>query len=679
MSKTVRLEPGCLIQVEAEIWVLESVRNGKDARLRLQGSDDDWIVMSMRELLRHAGTARRTAEVRARPEGKQWPADVLDMESHLLEVFRGIPMDPFAPGPRPLFNPTTTTQESRIVAKIAELAGTSAKMSRKSFFNYWTTYQTDGIAGLNNRMHRKGRKRLVVENADPRLISAIDEILRGRVDMPTWTRRQCAFHVRRLLDQRHPGDPVCGVKPTTLQGLINERDAGMYTFDKASTRRNSANSPDREYKSGSASRLGETCEIDSTTLDVQVWDDKGEPFRPKLTVLFDVASRVPMAWAIHADSPKGFDHAILLARAIVGRKAVPGSASSRLSASSVLPVALMKTVNRFLDDDSLAVPWIFPESITIDGGADFRSKTFRDALLRYGITPVLAPPGAGTNKPHVERNFGTIASDFATWLPGATGNSVANKGRRDQPTLTLDSVRVAFDTWVTTVYLNKPHSGLKHGDIPGKKWTPNQMYSILFSFGPGVQLPFGPEDYFALLPTERRIIGRAGINFRNRRFDSSRLDELRNRSLTGAAPGSKQARKFEISFDPYNLSCVWVRHPTSGEWIECWDTALEEKTAWMAAEAAVKLVETFGSGKSTDKVRQTEFVDAIERFDRKDSRLRSRRLRASAAAQRELEDPPLPSEPTPLEMSPASSPADIASIDWQSAEYDIVAVKEIRP
>ncbi|MFM9735676.1 integrase, partial [Streptomyces niveiscabiei] len=91
-----------------------------------------------------------------------------------------------------------------------------------------------------------------------------------------------------------------------------ERAAGRHSFGKATTRRNTDNSPKRQYYSGAAYQLGERCEIDSTDLDVLVWDENST-FRPKLTVLLDVASRVPLAWAIHADSPGGFDHALLLA------------------------------------------------------------------------------------------------------------------------------------------------------------------------------------------------------------------------------------------------------------------------------------------------------------------------------------------------------------------------------
>lgn len=677
MSDDRKLRLGDAVEIDGETWVWEGVRRGTEAKLRRDGAADDWLVLSVPELLSHAGTARRSSDLPLRPSEGDWPSDVRDMEKHLLEAFRGIPMDATATSPRPLYDPAATSQEQRIASKTAELAGTSLSRSRRTLYNLWSAYQAHGAAGIDARMHRKSKKRLSIAKADPRLVAVIDRALDDRRDMPTSTRRHCALLVRRTLESMYPGDAVCAVKDGTLQGYINERDAGRYSFAKATTRRTAANSPDREFFSGNASRLGAVCEIDSTKLDVQVWDDRGNVFRPTATVLFDVASRVPLAWAIHADAPNGFDHALLLARAIVGRRAIPGSPAAVLSGSATLPVELMKRVNPYLDDDSLAVPWIFPHAITVDGGADYRSATFEAACRAFGITLVLAPPNTPTVKPHVERNFGTTSTSFATWLAGSTGNSVANRGKRDAPTLTLDSLRLAFETWITTVYLNTQHGGLRSPLFPGREWTPNQMYAALFEVGPGVQLPFRAEDFFALLPTKPRVISSAGIEFNNRTYDSPLLADLRDRSLTGAAAGSTRARKFDISYDPYNSNAVWVRHPETDEWIECWDTALDDKVAWMAAEAAVKLVERFGTGEPSETPRRAAFLDEIEQRERSDKRARNRHLRAQAATVTAF-DPSAPAtEPEPIDLEKWSDPADVNDIDWDSPEYDIVTVKEI--
>lgn len=676
MADEHKLRLGDAVEIDGELWIWEGVRRGTEAKLRREGAADDWLVLSVPELLSHAGSAARSTDVPLRPSSGAWPADVLEMEKHLLEAFEGVPMESTATKARQPYELATTSQEQRVTSKADELTGSALARSRRTLYRLWDVYQSDGVAGLDARMHRRSKKRLTIAKADPRLIAVIDRALDDRRDMPTTTRRHCAVLIRRSLEAMYPGDSICDIKNHTLQGYINERDAGRYSFDKATTRRTAANSPDRQFFSRNVSRLGAVCEIDSTKLDVQVWDDKGNVFRPTATILFDVASRVPMAWAIHANSPNGYDHALLLARAIVGRRAIPGSDAMALAASNTLPADLMKRVNPYLDDDSLAVPWIFPHSITIDGGADYRSATFEAACRAFGITLVLAPPNTPTAKPHVERNFGTISTSFATWLAGATGNSVANRGRKDAPTLTLSSVRVAFDTWLTTVYLNTRHGGLKSPLFPGREWTPNQVYAALFEVGPGVQLPFRAEDFFSLLPTKSRVISGEGIELHSRIYDSPLLSDLRGRSLTGDKPGSTRARKFDISYDPFNTNAVWVHHPETQEWIECWDRSLESQTAWMAAESAVKLVERFGSSESGETPKTAEFLDEIERRARGDNRARNRRHRHPPVGEDATEHTAADTERSPISLRAWAEPVDVDDIDWDSPEYDIVTFKE---
>lgn len=128
MSGEYKLRLGDTVEINGELWVWESVRRGTEARLRRDGAADDWLSLSMPELLSHAGTARRDSNTPLRKTSGDWPADVLDMEKHLQEVFRGIPMDPTATAPRPQYNLARTTQEQRIASKIAELAGTSLSL-----------------------------------------------------------------------------------------------------------------------------------------------------------------------------------------------------------------------------------------------------------------------------------------------------------------------------------------------------------------------------------------------------------------------------------------------------------------------------------------------------------------------------------------------------------------------
>lgn len=59
MAEEYKLRLGDAVEIDSELWIWESVRRGAEARLRRDGTADDWLSLSMPELIAHAGTARR--------------------------------------------------------------------------------------------------------------------------------------------------------------------------------------------------------------------------------------------------------------------------------------------------------------------------------------------------------------------------------------------------------------------------------------------------------------------------------------------------------------------------------------------------------------------------------------------------------------------------------------------
>lgn len=80
-SEEYKLKLGDKVEIGGDLWVWERVRRGVEATLRRDGAEDDWLVISMPELIGFAGTARRQSSTPLRPTAGDWPADVLDMES----------------------------------------------------------------------------------------------------------------------------------------------------------------------------------------------------------------------------------------------------------------------------------------------------------------------------------------------------------------------------------------------------------------------------------------------------------------------------------------------------------------------------------------------------------------------------------------------------------------------
>ncbi|MFE3416031.1 Mu transposase C-terminal domain-containing protein [Streptomyces mirabilis] len=65
------------------------------------------------------------------------------------------------------------------------------------------------------------------------------------------------------------------------------------------------------------------------------------------------------------------------------------------------------------------------------------------------------------------------------------------------------------------------------------------------------------------MPREWRVIGRSGVRINNRTYDAPGLAPFR-RQPSGAGPDGKL---WEVHYDPYDISCVWVRNHHGTGWI----------------------------------------------------------------------------------------------------------------
>ncbi len=566
-----RLELGDVVELEDRRWVFVGMDGTRAVILQAAGephTDDNRMILSLPAFHEAVGSSVRPAEFAVRPVDGNWPDDVVEMGKHLQETIDGTPKSiktSIAGGPRLEYDPKTTKARDRVAAKAAELAGTSLATSERSLWRLRATYAEGGLASLAERMHPATAQTLATAHVNPDVLAIIDEVLREQTNAPTANRKKAITQIRRRASR---AEIEIDVTDRTLRRWIAERVAGRHTFGKATTRRTAANSPEREFRTALVLRPGQQVEIDSTPFDLLCRGTDGKPFRPTLTLMWDTATAIPLAWAFHPVANKGFDHAVLLASAIVGRKAVPGQEATRLAASAVLPHEVMRAINTWLDDDNLALPYIWPEEITADGGMDFRSTVFAGACLAYGISLNLAAPGSPTDKPHVERAFRTIREGFTQYLAGYTGGDVSNRGKLDDPVWTMEALDLLFAMWVSTVYLNTPSDALRDPSRPDLTWTPNQWYAALFRVSAGLPIPFSAEDYIALMPAEKRTIQADGIHIDNRVYDSRGLNGLR-KLRSNSADG-----KWEVRQHPYNPAAVWLRHPETREWIECVDKSL---------------------------------------------------------------------------------------------------------
>ena len=205
-----------------------------------------------------------------------------------------------------------------------------------------------------------------------------------------------------------------------------------------------------------AGRPGEIMEIDSTPLDVMVMLDNGLPSRVELTGMVDLATRTVTA-AVLRPTTKSVDASLLLARTVTPEPMQPGWAEALSMARSVLPYQRLLTLDQRLQH-ATARPVMVPETIVCDHGMAFISQNFRSSCRMLGITFQPAPPRTPTDKPHIERTLGSVASLFAQFVSGYLGRSVEYRGRRaDKESLwSLMELQGLLDEWIVSLAKQAP-------------------------------------------------------------------------------------------------------------------------------------------------------------------------------------------------------------------------------
>jgi putative transposase len=507
--------------------------------------------------------------VRVSPAGRlerlpeQVVARAVWWEGHILEVLTGRVPDA-APGtpPRPAYDPAVRSLAERERAKAAELAAAGqAGVSVGTVRRKRLRYQTKGLNGLVDG--RADRQRDGGGRVDARVVAALEQAIAEATDASSRTVGWFRWRTEQLLAHQHGVQTVEMPSRAGFYRLFAKLSKGRHTTGSARTRRSLAGRPPGPFGQVTAARPGELVQIDSTPLDVLVLLEDGVPGRVELTGMVDLATRsVPVA--VLVPSTKSVDAALLLARCVTPEPMRPGWPQALAMARSVLPHRHLLAVDERLEQ-AAARPVIVPETIVCDRGKAFMSQGFRSACRWLGISLQPAHPHTPTDKPHIERTIESVGSLFAQFVAGFAGSSAERRGRNidQEPLWSLLELQNLLDEWLIAAWQNRPHDGLRDPAAPGRAFSPNQRYAALVQAAGYVPVALSGDDYVELLPGCWRAINAYGIKLNHRTYDSAELNPLR-RQDSGVA-----ARKhlWEIHYDPYDVTRVWVRNHWGQGWI----------------------------------------------------------------------------------------------------------------
>ena len=483
-------------------------------------------------------------------------AGALWWEQHLAEVLTGIPAGA-VPGtaPRPEYDPRLRSLRQRELAKHAALTAAGHEVALSTLQRLRRRYELEGAWGLVDRRYaRAGQGRGPGGRVDPRVVEAARRAISEQTGRSTGTVGRLRRRVEQLLAE--DPDPPPMPPERTFYRLVARLSAGRHTFGSARTRRSLAKQPEGPFGAVTAARPGEWTEIDSTPLDVRVVLEDGLVDRVELTGLVDQATRT-LAAAVLRPTTKAVDASLLLARALTPEPMRPGWADALRLTRSVLPAQSLTSIDARLEH-AAARPVIVPETIVCDHGKAYLSATFRAACRSLGISLAPAHPGTPTDKPVIERTLGSVSTLFAQYVAGYVGRSTEHRGTDAEQTAvwSMAELQALLDEWVVAVWQNRPHEGLRDPLSPDKALTPNERYAALVAVAGYVPVPLGPADYIELLPATWRVINSYGIKIARRTYDSAALNPYRRQ------PSGVAARRglWEIRYDPYDISRIWVRN-----------------------------------------------------------------------------------------------------------------------
>jgi putative transposase len=441
---------------------------------------------------------------------------------------------------------------------------------------------------------------------------------------------------------------------------------GKHTTGSASTRRSLAGRPEGMFSTLPAAAPGELMQIDSTPLDVLVLLDDGVPGRVELTGMIDIATRTVTA-AVLRPSTRSVDASVLLARSLTPEPMRPGWAEALSMAHSVLPYDRLLSIDD-RREHAAAKPVIIPDTIVIDHGSVFISGNFRASCRHLGITIQPAHLGSGSEKPHIERAFGSLGSLFCQFVSGYTGRNPDRRGRgiEDQPLWSMLELQELLDEWLISCWQNRPHDGLRDPAHPGRAFTPNGKYAALVEAAGYVPVALGPEDYLELLPAQWRAVNAYGIKLNRRSYDNEALNPLR------LQPSGVREKKnlWEVHHGPYDVSRIFVRGPTG--WITVFWKHLDRvlmpfgELAWDHARRHL-----VAGGRSAAEEQIADAVAALLRrahhgpedqekptMSKRDRRVAARPKATTSPASEQAEGAEQTHDAAPIEPAPTPEPED---------------------
>ncbi|MGO1190477.1 integrase catalytic domain-containing protein [Vibrio casei] len=230
---------------------------------------------------------------------------------------------------------------------------------------------------------------------------------------------------------------------------------------------------------------------------------------------------------------------------------------SYVSVSLALKNAIQRKDDFLSSYESVENEWLcygIPDLIVTDNGKEFLSKAFDKACESLLINVHQNKVETPDNKPHIERNYGTINTSLLDDLPGKAFSKYLQREGYDplrEATLTLDEIKEIYLIWLVDIYHTKPNQrGTNCPNVAWRRgcqeWEPEEFT------GTKEELDFK----FAIV--DHKQLTKVGITvYKGLEYSSVRLAEYR---------GKKGNHKVQFKYNPECMAVIWVLDQDENEY-----------------------------------------------------------------------------------------------------------------
>lgn len=367
--------------------------------------------------------------------------------------------------------------------------------------------------------------------------------------------------------------------------------------------------PDNDYPLG-------TVQVDHTPCQICFVDEiSREPIGDAtLTLVIDCFSRMILGFYLTIGGPSTLATGLALARAFLPKD----NLLRRLEVKGLWPC------------------WGFPDVVLVDNANELNGHMMQYARSYYRFTIRNRPIGFPQFGGHVESAFKTFMYEIKT-IPGTKFSNPVERGEYDSEGRAIMTIR-EFEWYFTEFLVNDYHLAEHRGEgmerrAPLQRWNAGVFGGDVFA---PIGLPDIPADpqalQISLMPVEWRVIKKATIAIFDETYYSGALAMLGD-SIDPTKPTSE--RKFEVRYDPRDISKIWVRDPEADMYIEATfgDLGKRSISLWehnARKRALGRPAEVFKQQRADSKERREEFKQR-KKVQTKQARREAERIRRDAA------------------------------------------------